>query len=138
MKYMTAEPFRIKVVEPLRKTTKEERQQWLEEASYNAFKLKADTVYVDCLTDSGTSAMSTNQWSALMVGDESYAGCKSFYKLEESVRDVFGMPMVQPTHQAGPPTTSWLNSTVNLESMPSAICTSIPSEETPRCWVPFR
>jgi len=96
---MNAEPFRIKVVEPVKKTTKEMRQQWLEEAQFNAFRLKAENVYVDCLTDSGTSAMSTNQWAAMMTGDESYAGCKSFYKLEESVQDVFGMPMVQPTHQ---------------------------------------
>ncbi len=99
MKYMNAEPFRIKVVEPVKKTTKEMRKGWLEEAQFNAFRLKAENVYVDCLTDSGTSAMSTNQWAAMMVGDESYAGCKSFYKLEESVRDVFGMELVQPTHQ---------------------------------------
>ncbi|MCH4886444.1 aminotransferase class I/II-fold pyridoxal phosphate-dependent enzyme [Acidaminobacter sp. JC074] len=99
MKYMTAEPFRIKVVEPVKKTTKEERQAWLQEAGYNAFKLKAENVYVDCITDSGTSAMSTEQWAAMMLGDESYAGCKSFYKLEESARDVFGIKNVQPTHQ---------------------------------------
>lgn len=99
MKYMTAEPFRIKMVEPIKKTTKTERQQWLKEAAYNAFRLKADNVYIDCITDSGTSAMSTNQWSALMLGDESYAGCRSFYKLESSAQDVFGMPYIQPTHQ---------------------------------------
>jgi len=99
MKYMTAEPFRIKVVEPVKKTTKAQRQGWLEEAKYNVFKIRAENVYVDCLTDSGTSAMSTNQWAAMMVGDESYACCKSFYKLEESVQDVFDMPYVQPTHQ---------------------------------------
>jgi len=99
MKYMTAEPFRIKVVEHIKKTTKAERLKWLQEAQYNAFRLRAENVYIDCLTDSGTSAMSSNQWSALMLGDESYAGCKSFYRLEESVQDVFGMPHVQPTHQ---------------------------------------
>lgn len=99
MKYMIAEPFRIKVVEPVKKTIKKDRQKWLKEAGYNAFRLKAENVYVDCLTDSGTSAMSTYQWAALMLGDESYAGCKSFYKLESSARDVFGMPMIQPTHQ---------------------------------------
>lgn len=99
MKFMTAEPFRIKMVERVHKTTKEQRIEWLKEAGYNAFKLKAENVYIDCLTDSGTSAMSTEQWSALMLGDESYAGCKSFYKLEESVQDIFGMPYVQPTHQ---------------------------------------
>ncbi|MEK4231384.1 tryptophanase [Solibacillus sp. FSL H8-0538] len=99
MKFMTAEPFRIKMVERIKKTTKEERQGWLKEANYNAFKIKAENVYIDCLTDSGTSAMSSEQWSALMLGDESYAGSKSFYKLEESVQDIFGMPYVQPTHQ---------------------------------------
>ncbi len=99
MKYMTAEPFRIKVVEPINKTTKAQRQQWLKEAQYNAFRLKAENVYVDCITDSGTSAMSQNQWGAMFYGDESYAGCKSFYKLEASVQDVFGMPYVQPVHQ---------------------------------------
>ncbi|MEG1338814.1 MAG: tryptophanase [Cetobacterium sp.] len=99
MRFMTAEPFRIKVVEPIRKTTKAERTEFLKEAGYNAFRLKANDVYVDCLTDSGTSAMSTHQWSAMMLGDESYAGCNSFYRLEESVKDIFGMPYVQPTHQ---------------------------------------
>ncbi|SHJ55052.1 tryptophanase [Paramaledivibacter caminithermalis] len=99
MKFMTAEPFRIKMVEPIKKSTKEQRRQWLKEAGYNAFRLRAENVYIDCLTDSGTSAMSSHQWAALMLGDESYAGCKSFYKLEESVQDIFGMPYVQPTHQ---------------------------------------
>jgi len=88
MKYMNAEPFRIKVVEPVKKTTKAQRQAWLQEAGYNAFKLKAENVYVDCITDSGTSAMSTEQWAAMMLGDESYAGCKSFYKLEASARRI--------------------------------------------------
>ncbi|NMD37733.1 MAG: tryptophanase, partial [Christensenellaceae bacterium] len=99
MKYMTAEPFRIKMVEPIKKTTKAYRQQCLKEAQYNAFRLKAEDVYVDCITDSGTSAMSQDQWSAMFLGDESYAGCKSFYKLEASAQEVFGMPYVQPTHQ---------------------------------------
>ena len=99
MKYMTAEPFRIKMVEPIKKTTKTERQKWLEEAQFNAFRLKAENVYIDCITDSGTSAMSQEQWGALLQGDESYAGCKSFYKLEASAQDVFGMKYIQPTHQ---------------------------------------
>lgn len=93
------EPFRIKMVEPIRKTTKEERQQYLKEAQYNAFRLRARDVYIDCITDSGTSAMSQNQWSAMFLGDESYAGAESFYRLEASVQDIFGMPYVQPTHQ---------------------------------------
>lgn len=99
MKFMTAEPFRIKVIEPIKKTTYAEREECLKEAGYNAFRLKAKDVYIDCLTDSGTSAMSNYQWSAMMLGDESYAGCNSFYRLEASVQDVFGLPYVQPTHQ---------------------------------------
>ena len=92
------EPFRIKVVEPIRKTTKEERRKYLKEAGYNAFRLRSRDVYIDCITDSGTSAMSQNQWSAMMLGDEAYAGAESFFRLEKSVQDVFGMPYVQPTH----------------------------------------
>ncbi|ROV57444.1 tryptophanase [Vibrio ponticus] len=99
MRFMKAEPFRIKMVENLKKTTKAQRQEFLREAGYNAFKIKAENVYVDCITDSGTSAMSTEQWAAMMKGDESYASCKSFYNLEASVQDIFGMPFVQPTHQ---------------------------------------
>ena len=99
MKYMTAEPFRIKMVEPIKKTTKAYRQQCLKDAQYNAFRLRAADVYVDCITDSGTSAMSQDQWGAMFQGDESYAGCKSFYRLEESAQDIFDMPYVQPTHQ---------------------------------------
>ena len=76
--FQHAEPFRIKVVEPIKKTTRAYRTEALKEAQYNAFRLKAEDVYVDCLTDSGTTAMSTEQWSAMMLGDESYAGCKSF------------------------------------------------------------
>ncbi len=99
MKFQTAEPFRIKVVEPVKKTTKEYRQSVLKDAQFNAFRIKAEDVYVDCLTDSGTTAMSSKQWAAMMDGDESYAGCQSFYRLEKAVKEVFGMPHVQPTHQ---------------------------------------
>ena len=72
------EPFRIKMVEPIRKTTREERQQYLKEAQYNAFRPRARDVYIDCITDSGTSAMSQNQWTATFLADESYAGAESF------------------------------------------------------------
>ncbi len=99
MKFLNAEPFRIKVVEPIKKTTREEREQWIKEASYNVFKVKAENVYIDMLTDSGTSAMSNRQWAGIMMGDESYAGAKSFFNFVESVKDIMGFPFVQPTHQ---------------------------------------
>jgi tyrosine phenol-lyase len=93
------EPFRVKVVEPIKMTTRAEREAYLKEAAYNLFLLKAENVIIDLLTDSGTAAMSANQWSALMSGDESYAGSKSFYRFEEVVRDIFGFKQVIPTHQ---------------------------------------
>jgi len=93
------EPFTIKSVETLRLTTREEREQYLKEADYNLFKIKSQHVLIDLLTDSGTGAMSTEQWAALMRGDESYAGSPSFQRFEESVKDVFGFEFVIPTHQ---------------------------------------
>jgi tyrosine phenol-lyase len=93
------EPFRIKVVEPIRVTTPPERRRILESARYNLFGIHADDVIVDLLTDSGTGAMSAEQWAAMMRGDESYAGAKSFYRWESVVRDLTGMPLLYPTHQ---------------------------------------
>lgn len=93
------EPFRVKVVEPIKMTTREQRERYLKVAHYNLFLLKADDVIIDLLTDSGTAAMSAAQWSALMRGDESYAGSNSFYRFEEVVRDIFGFRQVIPTHQ---------------------------------------
>lgn len=93
------EPFRVKVVEPIKLTTREERERYLRDAAYNLFLLKAEDVIVDLLTDSGTAAMSAEQWSALMRGDESYAGSRSFYRFEEVVRDIFGFKHVIPMHQ---------------------------------------
>ena len=93
------EPFRIKSVEPLRQTTREERERFLERAGYNLFLIAAKDILIDLLTDSGTSAMSTEQWAAMMRGDESYAGSESFYRMERAVKDLTGFKHVIPTHQ---------------------------------------
>ena len=93
------EPFRVKVVEPVRIHTREEREVFLRDAGYNLFLIKAENVIIDLLTDSGTAAMSSNQWAAVMRGDESYAGSASFYRFEERVREIFGFRHVIPTHQ---------------------------------------
>jgi tyrosine phenol-lyase len=94
-----SEPFKIKVVEPIKRTTREERDRLLREAGYNLFHVPADSVYVDLLTDSGTSAMSDNQWAGMMLGDESYAGSRNFFHFENVVRSIFGYRCVIPTHQ---------------------------------------
>ncbi len=93
------EPFRIKSVEPIYFTTKEERREILKKADYNSFRIKASDVLIDLLTDSGTSAMSSNQWAGIMLGDESYAGSNSFFRFEESVRSITNMEYIIPTHQ---------------------------------------
>ncbi len=93
------EPFRIKTVEPIRQTTREERERLLAEAHYNLFLLKAEDVLIDLLTDSGTGAMSSAQWAGMMLGDESYAGAKSFYKFETAVQNITHLKHVIPTHQ---------------------------------------
>jgi tryptophanase len=94
-----AEPYKIKAIEPIRLTTYEERQQIIKDAHYNLFNVKADDVCIDLLTDSGTGAMSANQWAGMMIGDESYAGGKSYYNLEAAIRDILGYEYLTITHQ---------------------------------------
>ncbi len=94
-----AESWKIKMVEPIRKSTREQREKWLKEAHYNVFQLKSEQVYIDCITDSGTGSMSDRQWAAMMMGDESYAGASSFFRLKDTITRITGFEYVIPTHQ---------------------------------------
>jgi len=94
-----AESYKIKMVETIKKSTREQREQWIKEAKYNLFNLKSEQVFIDLLTDSGTGAMSDKQWSALMQGDESYAGATSYYNLKNTIKELLGFEYFLPTHQ---------------------------------------
>lgn len=94
-----AESYKIKMVEPIRRSTRQEREQWIKEAKYNLFNLPSNQVYIDLLTDSGTGAMSDRQWSAIMLGDESYAGASSYFNLKNAIRNILGFDYIMPTHQ---------------------------------------
>ncbi|RLD38184.1 MAG: tyrosine phenol-lyase [Bacteroidetes bacterium] len=94
-----AESYKIKMVETIKKSTREEREQWIKDANYNLFNLKSDQVFIDLLTDSGTGAMSDKQWSEMMLGDESYAGASSYYKMKNAIEKILGFPYFLPTHQ---------------------------------------
>jgi tryptophanase len=93
------EPFKTKMVEPVYRSTRPEREKWISEASYNLFNLRSDRVTIDLLTDSGTGAMSDSQWAAIMLGDESYAGALSYYNLKNAIKEITGFDYFLPTHQ---------------------------------------
>ncbi|MFA5641273.1 MAG: tryptophanase [Bacteroidales bacterium] len=99
MKLPFAESYKIKMVETIRRSTRQERESWIKEAHYNLFNLKSDHVFIDLITDSGTGAMSDKQWAAAMEGDESYAGSRSYYNLEKSIKEITGFNYFLPTHQ---------------------------------------
>ncbi len=94
-----AESYKIKMVESIRKSTREEREKWIKDARYNLFNLKSEQVYIDLLTDSGTGAMSDQQWAAMMIGDESYAGARSYYNMKKALKNILGFDHFLPTHQ---------------------------------------
>jgi len=99
MKLPFAESYKTKMVESIRRSSREEREKWIKEANYNLFNLKSNQVFIDLLTDSGTGAMSDKQWSEMMLGDESYAGASSYFKMKNAIKEITGFPYFLPTHQ---------------------------------------
>jgi tryptophanase len=150
------EPFRVKAVEPIQHTTREKRESILAAAHFNLFLIKAKDVLIDLLTDSGTGAMSSNQWAGMMQGDESYAGAKSFYRFEATVRDITGLQHIIPTHQGRaaerilfgaavqpgdivPNNTHFDTTRANIEYRNGvALDLPIPEAKDPQCYHPFK
>lgn len=112
-----AEPYRIKMIEPIKLSTRNERAQWIIDAKYNLFKLTSDQVYIDMLTDSGTGAMSDRQWAAIMTGDESYAGSRSFFELKNRIKQLMGFDFILPTHQGRAAENVLFSVLINKEGM---------------------
>jgi len=150
------EPFKIKMVERIKQTTEKERENYLKEANYNPFLIKAENILIDFLTDSGTGAMSDTQWAAIMVGDESYAGSKSYYHFEETVKNIMGFKHIIPTHQGRaaerilfcvslkegdivPNNTHFDTTRANVEyNKAEAVDLVIPEGKQPKVWHPFK
>jgi tryptophanase len=150
------EPFRIKTVEPIRRTTREQRVEAIKQAGYNPFLLKAEDVLIDLLTDSGTGAMSSRQWAGMMMGDESYAGARSFFRFEAAVKQITGFKHVLPTHQGRaaerilfgsalktgdivPNNTHFDTTRANVEHCGAiALDIPIPEAHQPGVWHPFK
>jgi len=151
-----AEPYRIKSIEPIRLKSRSEREERIKEAKFNVFKIPAEDIYIDFLTDSGTSAMSDNQWAGIMTGDESYAGCRNFYHFEETIRAITGFKHIMPIHQgrAGehilyssilkrgdkvPSNTHFDTTRANIESLGAEACDLVIDEgKKPSCLHPFK
>ena len=111
------EPFKIKVIEPIGITTSEEREQIIKDAHFNVFNISADKIFIDLLTDSGTSAMSDSQWAGMMKGDESYAGSRNYFHFQDTIKSIFGYRNVIPTHQGRGAENLLFTSTLNADSV---------------------